>query len=238
MGERGGRGAPGGITGGVYGYGVPLTASLLQQLLAAAPGTQLPSLEPSAAAPGAATPPPPAAVPLAFRHADVLGTNLLQRTADVELPALGAAEPAAPEPGASQRSPPTPPLVAPLVAPKAVKKKRIPRRRSKPAAKGGGRSRIGKHRGTSRHPTIKGRWEVNASVKKKLTYIGGFDDAVGPAGAVLGEDRAGRAYDLVAIRCRGSHAETNFPMSDYGPEVMAALAAMTPEELVQLLRRR
>ena len=168
MGERGGLGAPGGIAGGVYGYGVPLTADLLQRLLAAAPGTTLPSLEPSAA-----PPPPPQAVPLPFRHADVLGTNLLQRTADVELPALGAAEPAAPEPGASHRSPPTPPSAAP----KVVKKKRTPRRRSKPATNvdltgrvtGRIKGRIGKHRGISRHPTIKGRWEVNVSVKKKLT---------------------------------------------------------------------
>ena len=61
----------------------------------------------------------------------------------------------------------------------------------------------------------------------KQVYLGGFDE----------EDRAGRAYDLVAIRCRGSRAETNFPLRDYGP-VMSALVAMTRDDLVQLLRRR
>ena len=39
----------------------------------------------------------------------------------------------------------------------------------------------------------------------RQVYLGGFDT----------EERAARAYDIVALKCRGSKAEINFHVEDY-----------------------
>jgi hypothetical protein len=58
-------------------------------------------------------------------------------------------------------------------------------------------------------------------------YLGGFDT----------EDQAALAYDLAAVKCRGHTAITNFPISDYKPE-LENHDSVTKEELVQQLRRQ
>ena len=204
-----------------------LTSGLLQ-------GLQLPSptMLAQLALPPHAHHQPLAGAPLSFDHAHVLGANLQQQTTFVGLPGPPAVTPHAYGPHAYGLPPlggepppgPAPPGPAPAAA-KAKKKK------GKPAAKGKApvgqpKKQSSKHRGVTKHRRT-GRWEAHVWADGKQVYLGGFDE----------EDRAGRAYDLVAIRCRGSRAETNFPLRDYGP-VMSALVAMTRDDLVQLLRRR
>ena len=201
-------------------------------------GLQLPSPTMLAHLPHAQ---PLAGAPLSFDHAHVLGANLQQSTTFVGLPGLPPAlAPHAygphayglPPLGAEPPPGPAPAGPATAAAAPAKAKAKAKKKKGKPAAKGKApvgqpKKQSSKHRGVTKHRRT-GRWEAHVWADGKQVYLGGFDE----------EDRAGRAYDLVAIRCRGSHAETNFPLSDYGPEVMAALAAMTAEELVQLLRRR
>jgi len=58
-------------------------------------------------------------------------------------------------------------------------------------------------------------------------YLGGFDT----------EERAGRAYDIVALKCRGRDTEMNFPLDDY-TDMLEKVESVTRDELVSLLRRR
>ena len=96
-----------------------------------------------------------------------------------------------------------------------------------PAAKNAkAKSTSSRFRGVTQHRRT-GRWEAHVWVEGKQVYLGGFDD----------EERAGRAYDLVAIRCRGSRAVINFDIEEYAG-VIPELTRMQMSELVQLLRRR
>ena len=95
-----------------------------------------------------------------------------------------------------------------------------------PAKSVKGKSASSRFRGVTQHRRT-GRWEAHVWVEGKQVYLGGFDD----------EERAGRAYDLVAIRCRGSRAITNFELEEYAG-VIPDLTRMQMGELVQLLRRR
>ena len=61
-----------------------------------------------------------------------------------------------------------------------------------------------RYRGVTQHRRT-GRWEAYISDNGRQVYLGGFDT----------EERAGRAYDIVALKCRGSRAEINFTVEDY-----------------------
>ena len=118
---------------------------------------------------------------------------------------------------------------APAREPK--KEKQSKAKAGNPAPKGPAKSCKGKSassrfRGVTQHRRT-GRWEAHVWVEGKQVYLGGFDD----------EERAGRAYDLVAIRVRGSRATTNFELEEYAG-VIPDLTRMQMGELVQLLRRR
>ena len=89
-----------------------------------------------------------------------------------------------------------------------------------------GKAPSSKYRGVTQHRRT-GRWEAHVWDNGQQVYLGGFDT----------EERAGRAYDIVALKCRGSKAEINFDISDY-TDVLAQVAAVSRDELVSLLRRR
>ena len=81
-------------------------------------------------------------------------------------------------------------------------------------------------RGVTKHRRT-ARWEAHVWDGGKQVYLGGFDT----------EERAARAYDIVALKCRGRGTETNYPLSEYH-EVLEKIEAVTRDELVSLLRRR
>ena len=132
-------------------------------------------------------------------------------------------------PPAYARSASMPPAPgAPAREPKRAQSKAkagVPASKS-PAKSVKGKSASSRFRGVTQHRRT-GRWEAHVWVEGKQVYLGGFDD----------EERAGRAYDLVAIRCRGSRATTNFELEEYAG-VIPDLTRMQMGELVQLLRRR
>ena len=45
------------------------------------------------------------------------------------------------------------------------------------------------------------RWEASLWLKGRQLYLGGFNS----------EEDAARAYDIVALSCKGLHVATNFP---------------------------
>ncbi|QDZ25674.1 AP2-like ethylene-responsive transcription factor [Chloropicon primus] len=102
---------------------------------------------------------------------------------------------------------------------KNVKRKaQLPKKEQKP--------RTSKYRGVSRHRLTK-RWEASCWVHKKQLYLGGFDD----------EERAARAYDVVALVCKGFSAEINFELEDYLTHIQI-LRHCTQEEVVAHIRRQ
>ena len=91
----------------------------------------------------------------------------------------------------------------------------------------GPRGRSSRYRGVTQHRRTK-RWEAHVWDKGKQVYLGGFES----------EHRAGRAYDVVVLKTRGSEkCQTNFPLEEYAT-VMPYLEAVTRDDLVMLLRRR
>jgi hypothetical protein len=60
------------------------------------------------------------------------------------------------------------------------------------------------------------RWEASLWLKGRQLYLGGFNS----------EEDAARAYDIVALSCKGLHVATNFPSATYTAE-LAELAGST-----------
>lgn len=60
------------------------------------------------------------------------------------------------------------------------------------------------------------RWEASLWLKGRQLYLGGFNS----------EEDAARAYDIVALSCKGLHVATNFPSATYTAE-LAELASST-----------
>ena len=60
------------------------------------------------------------------------------------------------------------------------------------------------------------RWEASLWLKGRQLYLGGFNS----------EEDAARAYDIVALSCKGLHVATNFPSAAYTAE-LAELAGST-----------
>lgn len=63
-------------------------------------------------------------------------------------------------------------------------------------------------RGVTHHCRT-GRWEAHIWEDGKQVYLGGFDT----------EEQASIAYDIAALKCRGSGAITNFDISNYAQEL-------------------
>ncbi|KAL0922108.1 hypothetical protein M5K25_006070 [Dendrobium thyrsiflorum] len=92
------------------------------------------------------------------------------------------------------------------------------------------------YRGVTRHRWT-GRYEAHLwdnscrregqSRKGRQVYLGGYDK----------EEKAGRAYDLAALKYWGPTTTTNFPVSDYEKE-LEDMKSMTRQEFVASLRRK
>ena len=83
-----------------------------------------------------------------------------------------------------------------------------------------------KFRGVTHHCRT-GKFESHVWSRGKQVYLGGFDS----------EHQAAVAYDLIAIRCRGERAQTNFDIQNYRGE-LENLNEITEEDLVLSLRRQ
>ena len=82
------------------------------------------------------------------------------------------------------------------------------------------------YRGVSQH-RLTGRWEASIWVEKKQVYLGGYDM----------EEKAARAYDLAALRCKGAQARLNLGRDQYKQEDIDSLGKMEFKDLVAKLRR-
>lgn len=64
------------------------------------------------------------------------------------------------------------------------------------------------------HPSqiyrLTNRWEASLWLNGRQLYLGGFDS----------EEDAARAYDLVALACKGLHVATNFGVAAYADELV------------------
>ena len=82
------------------------------------------------------------------------------------------------------------------------------------------------YRGVTHHCRT-GRYEAHIWESGKQVYLGGFDR----------EAQAAIAYDLCALKCRGTQATTNFHMANYRQE-LEKLDSISKEELILSLRRQ
>jgi hypothetical protein len=82
------------------------------------------------------------------------------------------------------------------------------------------------YRGVTHHCRT-GRYEAHIWESGKQVYLGGFDR----------EAQAAIAYDLCALKCRGTQATTNFHMANYARE-LEKLDSISKEELILSLRRQ
>ena len=81
-------------------------------------------------------------------------------------------------------------------------------------------------RGVTHHCRT-GRYEAHIWDAGKQVYLGGFDS----------EEQAAIAYDVIAVKCRGMKAQTNFDLRNYANE-LNALESISKEDLVLSLRRQ
>jgi len=76
-----------------------------------------------------------------------------------------------------------------------------------------------------------GRWRASISLgsgsSRKRVHLGGYDK----------EEKAARAYDIAAIRCKGKQARLNLGQANYAPKEVEDLQQMTFHDLVAKLRR-
>ncbi|UPQ97438.1 AP2-like ethylene-responsive transcription factor [Chloropicon primus] len=83
-----------------------------------------------------------------------------------------------------------------------------------------------KYRGVSQH-RLTGRWEASIWVQKKQVYLGGYDE----------EEKAARAYDIAALRCKGDGARLNLGSDQFDEEKLKEIHGTPFPDLVAKLRR-
>eukprot|EP00210_Caulerpa_lentillifera_P002776 g2652.t1 len=83
-------------------------------------------------------------------------------------------------------------------------------------------------RGVTRHRRS-GRWEAHIWIKEmgRQVYLGGYEK----------EEHAAEAYDIAALKSKGSNVKTNFDASKYS-ELAASMDSITLDELVMIVRRK
>lgn len=70
------------------------------------------------------------------------------------------------------------------------------------------------------------RWEASLWLKGRQLYLGGFNS----------EADAARAYDIVALSCKGLNVATNFPAATYTAE-LAELASSSCSQVCFITKR-
>ncbi|QDZ21216.1 AP2-like ethylene-responsive transcription factor [Chloropicon primus] len=90
------------------------------------------------------------------------------------------------------------------------------------------RSRSSRFRGVTKHRRS-GRWEAHIWVREtgKQVYLGGYER----------EDHAAEAFDVAALKCKGSKAKINFEIQKY-EELLKYIHTITLDELVMAVRRQ
>lgn len=64
-------------------------------------------------------------------------------------------------------------------------------------------------------------------LSSRQVYLGGYDD----------EDAAAEAYDVAALKCKGSNVKTNFDLRRYA-DFLICMDSITLEELIMAVRRQ
>ncbi|KXZ46408.1 hypothetical protein GPECTOR_44g82 [Gonium pectorale] len=91
------------------------------------------------------------------------------------------------------------------------------------------KKRSSQFRGVTRHRRS-GRWEAHIWVKEigRQVYLGGYEE----------EEHAAEAYDVAALKCKGSKGtRTNFPLTRYSG-LLPSLPTISLEELIMAVRRQ
>jgi hypothetical protein len=88
--------------------------------------------------------------------------------------------------------------------------------------------RSSKYRGVTKHRRS-GRFEAHIWVKElgRQVYLGGYEC----------EEHAAEAYDIAALKSKGTRTKTNFELSKYS-DLLGCIDRMTMEELVMAVRRQ
>lgn len=98
-----------------------------------------------------------------------------------------------------------------------------------PRTRGADRSpRSSTYRGVTKHRRS-GRYEAHIWVKElgRQVYLGGYEC----------EEHAAEAYDIAALKSKGTRTKTNFELSKYA-DLLGCIDRMTMEELVMAVRRQ
>ncbi|KAK9815855.1 hypothetical protein WJX72_010809 [[Myrmecia] bisecta] len=96
----------------------------------------------------------------------------------------------------------------------------------KKSARRGPHGTSSRYRGVTSHRRTK-RWEAHIWDDKKQVYLGGFDV----------EKHAGKAHDIMALKCRADVSPTNYSQDEY-VDLLPLLPRLSKEEVVLLLRRQ
>eukprot|EP00887_Chlorella_sp_A99_P006643 scaffold3.g6643.t1 len=165
------------------------------------------SVAPKAPAPAARN---PAAAPQAPEAAPAAAAGAAGSPAPAPTPA-GAPAPA-PAGAGSNKAGPTGPI----------------RKRRRRTSSGPPPDRSSRFRGVTKHRRS-GRWEAHIWVKElgKQVYLGGYEC----------EEHAAEAYDIAALKSKGSRVRTNFELSKY-EDLLGCIDRMSIEELVMAVRRQ
>ena len=116
-----------------------------------------------------------------------------------------------------------------LLPPGATRRRRpTGQRRAPRASPGSSASRSSKYRGVTKHRRS-GRFEAHIWVKElgRQVYLGGYEC----------EEHAAEAYDIAALKSKGTRTKTNFDLTKY-TDLLGCIDRMTMEELVMAVRRQ
>lgn len=109
------------------------------------------------------------------------------------------------------------------------RRRRVPGQRRAPrAGASASTARSSKYRGVTKHRRS-GRFEAHIWVKElgRQVYLGGYEC----------EEHAAEAYDIAALKSKGTRTKTNFDLTKY-TDLLGCIDRMTMEELVMAVRRQ